>query len=70
MLTNPEAEANVHRIILLVVSIAVVAMIALSGTATAQATGTLDITVENEIGEPIENASVFVDGRSYTNDNP
>lgn len=44
------------------VSIVLFTTVILTGTATAQATGTLEGTVENEIGEPISGATVSVDG--------
>ena len=46
----------------LLVSIMLLTAVLLTGTATAQATGTLEGTVENNIGEPIEGATVTVDG--------
>ena len=50
------------RSVFLLISIVLLTAILLTGTAAAQATGTLEGTVENNIGEAVEGATVTVDG--------
>ena len=55
-------DANIifYRAMLFIGAITILAAVALSGTVTAQATGSIQVTVENEIGEPIPEADINV----------
>ncbi|MFQ3475173.1 hypothetical protein HKK80_02785 [Halonotius sp. F2-221B] len=63
---SPEARKLTHRAAILVVGITLLAVVAMSGTATAQAAGTIKGDVENAAGEGIEGADIFVDGQQVT----
>ena len=71
-LMNPEAKNILYRAVPLAVGIAIFSIFVFSGTVTAQATGSVQGTVENEIGEPISgvNVSVTVDGTTFTANKP
>ena len=61
---NPEARKLTHRLAILAVGITLLVVVALSGTATAQAAGTIEGEVTNAAGEDIEGADIF-DQRAY-----
>ena len=63
---NPEARKLTHRVAILAVGITLLVVVALSGTVTAQAAGTIKGEVENAAGEDIEGADIFVDGQRVT----
>jgi len=61
MISQP--SKTVLRVAVLVLGVTVLAALAASGPAAAQATGTLEGTVENNNGEPINGAEITADGR-------